>query len=367
MIVAYFILFGYGFVFVYFAVGFMRMKNYNLGQIKQHAQVSIIICARNEEKNIGKCIESIASQDYPKEKIEFIFVDDASHDHTLAIAKSLLSKFEFNHQIIQNKVQCGKKLSLSKAIDLSKSELIITRDADTYTLSKNWLSCITQFYSDTPSDLIIAPIALKNGIGLFWALQAIENNILSLITCGSSFFRIPFLASGANLAFTRSIFKKTNGYVSHLNIASGDDVLFLEDVKKIPGSLIKYIKSKDAIVYTYPTYSFKELIQQKIRWAGKIKVNKNKLNLCVAILSFGVNLAWLYYFILYFFHPLVYENAFQFLLIKLLIDFLILFVASSFIKNKSLQWYSLPVGLIYPLYACTVALAAVFIKPKWKN
>jgi cellulose synthase/poly-beta-1,6-N-acetylglucosamine synthase-like glycosyltransferase len=367
LIFAYFILFGYGFVLLYLAYGFIRTKNYSLKQVNQHSHVSIIICARNEEKNIGKCIESVASQDYPKEKIDLIFVDDASTDHTLAIAKLLLTKYKFNYQVIKNPVQCGKKVNLSKAIELAKFELIITRDADTFTLSKNWLSSITQFQNDTKSDLIIAPIALQNKIGLFWALQAIENNILSVLTCGSSYFNKPFLANGANLAFTKNIFKKTKGYQSHINTASGDDVLFLEDVKKISGSLIKYIKSKDAIVYTYPTYCFKELIHQKIRWAGKFKVNKNILNLVLALLSFGVNLTWLLYFILYLFNPKVYENSFHFILIKLLLDFLILLVASSFIKNKSLQWYSLPVGLIYPLYACTVALAAVFVKPKWKN
>ena len=37
--------------------------------------VSIIIPCRNEEKFIGKCVDSILKQDYPKDKLEILVVD----------------------------------------------------------------------------------------------------------------------------------------------------------------------------------------------------------------------------------------------------------------------------------------------------
>ena len=37
--------------------------------------VSIIIPCYNEEKYIGRCLDSIIKQDYPKEKIEVLVVD----------------------------------------------------------------------------------------------------------------------------------------------------------------------------------------------------------------------------------------------------------------------------------------------------
>ncbi len=37
--------------------------------------VSIIIPCRNEEKFIGKCLNSIIAQDYPKERLEVLFID----------------------------------------------------------------------------------------------------------------------------------------------------------------------------------------------------------------------------------------------------------------------------------------------------
>ncbi|MBS3137439.1 glycosyltransferase, partial [Candidatus Woesearchaeota archaeon] len=47
--------------------------------------VSIIIPAYNAEKYIGLVLEAISNQDYPKEKIEVILVDDNSTDKTIEI------------------------------------------------------------------------------------------------------------------------------------------------------------------------------------------------------------------------------------------------------------------------------------------
>ena len=40
--------------------------------------VSIIVPCRNEEKFIGKCLDSIIAQDYPNNKIEVLVVDGRS-------------------------------------------------------------------------------------------------------------------------------------------------------------------------------------------------------------------------------------------------------------------------------------------------
>ena len=42
--------------------------------------VSIIIPAYNEEKNIGLTLKSIFSNDYPRDKMEVIVVNDGSRD-----------------------------------------------------------------------------------------------------------------------------------------------------------------------------------------------------------------------------------------------------------------------------------------------
>lgn len=49
-------------------------------------RVSVVVTTKNEAKNIGACLASVAAQDYPREAIEIIVVDNGSSDDTKAIA-----------------------------------------------------------------------------------------------------------------------------------------------------------------------------------------------------------------------------------------------------------------------------------------
>ena len=52
--------------------------------------ISVICPIYNEERYIGKCIESIMRQNYPKEDMEVLFVDGMSTDRTRAIIAGYL-------------------------------------------------------------------------------------------------------------------------------------------------------------------------------------------------------------------------------------------------------------------------------------
>ena len=52
--------------------------------------VSIIIPARDEEKNIGTCLESLLAQDYPN--FEVLVLDDNSNDDTAGIVLRLAAQ-----------------------------------------------------------------------------------------------------------------------------------------------------------------------------------------------------------------------------------------------------------------------------------
>ena len=56
--------------------------------------LTVIIPAYNVENLLEKCVESVAMQDYPKDLLEIIVVDDGSTDGTLLVAEKLAKKLE---------------------------------------------------------------------------------------------------------------------------------------------------------------------------------------------------------------------------------------------------------------------------------
>lgn len=57
--------------------------------------VSVVITTKNSASTIADCLKSINEQNYPKEKIEIIVVDNNSSDETVAIARRFTDKIFF--------------------------------------------------------------------------------------------------------------------------------------------------------------------------------------------------------------------------------------------------------------------------------
>lgn len=346
--------------------GFLLYPTDPLGQ-SDLKKVTVIIAARNEEGRLKPCLSSIVSQDIPKQFLEVILVDDASTDGTYNEAEEVLAKSGIEHTIIRNQQHLGKKQSLKLAIDQSTSDIIICRDADTFTTTNNWLSTIVHYMVATGKEFIICPVGMAHNKGWLSSLQETEMSILTLFTISSTYFNSPFLCNGANLAFTKKLFYETGAYQDHLHIASGDDIFFLEQVKKKNSHKIAYLKNKEAAVFTFPEKHLYSLIHQKIRWSSKLFKSISVINWVSALIITLANIGWIGAFFYAVFDRQNLPLGLFFILSKLLIDILLVFLASSFIKVKTGAFGVALSGIIYPFYASLIAVLAVFIKPKWKS
>lgn len=52
-------------------------------------RVTVVVPARDEAANIGRCLRSLLAQDYPVDRLAIIAVDDHSHDDTAAIIREI--------------------------------------------------------------------------------------------------------------------------------------------------------------------------------------------------------------------------------------------------------------------------------------
>jgi chlorobactene glucosyltransferase len=52
--------------------------------------IAVIVPARNEARNIGRCLEGLLGQQYPRERLSIIVVDDNSTDDTAKIVSEVV-------------------------------------------------------------------------------------------------------------------------------------------------------------------------------------------------------------------------------------------------------------------------------------
>lgn len=93
-------------------------------------KISVIIPAYNIEDLLGRCVESVVYQDYPKDFLEIIVVDDGSTDATGKVADELAARFE-NVTVI-HKENGGSSSARNVGIRHASGEYIGFVDSDDY-------------------------------------------------------------------------------------------------------------------------------------------------------------------------------------------------------------------------------------------
>jgi cellulose synthase/poly-beta-1,6-N-acetylglucosamine synthase-like glycosyltransferase len=339
--------------------------------------ISIIIAARNEEKNIGKCIQSILDQTYPAEKYEIIVTDDHSTDKTVSIIqffqKNNIQVLHLADFIFGQKINSYKKKSIDTALQFAKGELIVTTDADCIAPPK-WLETIAHFYKHKSPVFVALPVNFTNSSisdslfkKLFKVFQSLDFMTLQGITGASVFKKVHAMCNGANLAYKKEVFFKMGGFEGIDQLASGDDMLLMQKIQARYPDEIAFLKSKEVIVNTQPAETIKDFMNQRIRWASKAGYYTDKKITAVLLLVYLLN-AWLLILGICSFFSL---NALYLFLVSLLIktlaEIFFLFPVAKFFEKQKQLWWFLPAQPFHILYTVIAGGLGRFGSYQWKG
>lgn len=379
-VVSFLLLSFYAGIILFYRHAWLKIKDFTSTpdiQAVNQVFISVIIAARNEEKNIRSCLQSIIKQTYPENLFEIIVVDDHSTDTTAVVANSFkndnikIIKLEnFTGSTILNSY---KKAAIEMAIGVSKGSLIVTTDADCIVEDK-WLETIAAFYSKYDAVFIAAPVVYSNPLPtdstllrLLKIFQSLDFLSLQGITAASVSTRFHNMCNGANLSYTKKAFAEVKGFEGIDKIASGDDMLLMHKIQKAHPDKIGFIKSTNVIVETQPVNSFNEFMNQRIRWASKAdKYTDPKITLALLLVYF-FNL-WILVCGVCSFFSLSYFYFFIFLLtVKTIVELFFLFpVATFFSRRKLLLWF-FPAQPFHIFYIVVAGWLGKFGSYKWKE
>ena len=364
----------YSLLILAFAHGLKRLEGETGSQSDCETGFSILVPFRNESGNLAALLESIRKLDYPAQKMEVLLIDDASEDNSVElIEKFIRDNQEVDLKLLANHKQGGspKKKALEMGIREAVNPWIVTTDADCV-LPPGWLRAMDALIRKKDPVMLAAPLTLESGKGFLDHFQLLDILSLQGATMGSfgaaskGIVR-PFLCNGANLAYRKDAFAEVGGFEGNLAQASGDDVFLLEKMVSIHRSRVIFLKSEDAIVRTRPEKSWKELLQQRVRWASKTTAYRHFFGKGAGILVFAANAGLVFMVICSLLQYIPWSFTGILFLVKFNVDFFLLYRSAQFFgQTDSLRHY-LPSSLLYPIFSALVALMALAGGYQWKG
>jgi biofilm PGA synthesis N-glycosyltransferase PgaC len=322
--------------------------------------ISVIVACRNEEMTIPLLLSDFSDQNFNPDLFEIIIVIDNSSDSTFEVASGF---GRIKNIKVMNSSGRGKKQAMRTGVEASAGSFIIVTDADCR-VGNSWLKTIASFEAEYEPEMIICPVQLEDGRGFFHRFQELEFLSLQGITAGTAAGQNPVMCNGAALAFQKEIYLKYAGSL-HDELASGDDVFLLHNIKIDRGKKIMWLESSESKVLTPASGNLSSFLRQRARWISKAGAYNDRFTLVLAIVTFVTISVQLLLFIGGLFNPGMLLVFAAYFVLKSIPDFLILSnTAARYGKKNLLRWF-LPSQLVYPFYVMAIIPCSFVNRDKW--
>ena len=183
--------------------------------ISNPPRISVCVPARNEERGVEACLQSLLNQDYSN--FEVIVIDDHSTDSTPDIMQALAQ--EYSHLKVLEGINLpedwlGKPFALHQAFKVSQGEYLLFTDADLVFKSTALNTAVHVMRERKLDVLTLMP---KAEFGSFWE-QAVQPVIFGFIASLTRFRNVndpghkSAMGFGAFLMFRRAAYEKIGGH-----------------------------------------------------------------------------------------------------------------------------------------------------------
>jgi len=226
-------------------------------------EISILIPAYNEEKNIVGTLKSAYALDYPKNKIKLFFIDDGSSDKTLErgsnYLKKIIEKKEYLAVKIITQKNGGKYSALNNALKYVDTELFATLDADSMPNIDALKKIVEKF--DDPEIGAVSPVLKvydpKNYLQKIQWFEYAVNHFYKSIICKLNAIHV---TPGPLSTYRTKVVKKV-GYFREAHKTED-----MEMAMRIQMAHYRIVQANDAFVYTKAPNTIGALYKQRHRW-----------------------------------------------------------------------------------------------------
>lgn len=316
--------------------------------------VTVLVSARNEEKDIASCIESLVKLDYPHSKLQIILVNDRSTDKTDEIILKAARDYSFVTALDTKDYENTKLEAKARGIGLGFTkaigEWVFITDADAV-VHPQWIKHSLGNVSEKTG--MLGGALMVNPNGLIGKIERMSWSFVQMFNLGMAGYKVPFICVGPNMAIRRSIYVNAGG-LEAANFSVAEDLALFKMVMNAGYSINTYF-SVETLVHLKPVPSFKHLFSQQHRWfRGGLDGGDDYVFMLFVGFSWGF-LAMLYVWIGW---ALSLQLYVFYIICKLLVDFTFLAIQKKRLKLGAHKRYQ----IIFEVY---ITLFAMFVLPSF--
>lgn len=308
--------------------------------VQERQPVSILICARNEARNLEQHLPVILSQRCSEviSDYEVVVVDDASTDDTAAV---LLQLRALHPQLRIVTIDPhtprefpGKKFALGKALDAALYDHLLLIDADCMPASEFWL--------EEMAAPLVQDREIVAGYGAYLPAAGLLNKFVRWETVHtflqySSYAAagLPYMAVGRNLACTRRALDHARSSEVWGKVPSGDDDLLMRSSANAWNTAV--VMRPHAFTFSAAKSSWAEWKAQKQRHLSTGKLYRPRIRRMLGLYALSHGLLWLLFIVLLFTPER--GMAMMLMVLRSVLYWSIMVVTATRLREKGLWWW----------------------------
>ena len=305
--------------------------------------VSVIIPALNEEKRIGKCLESLRNLNFNKDNIEILVVDNGSQDKTIEIAGSFGAKvYVIKHGPISKLRNYGASMAKGKFYAFVDADCVVSKDW----IKNALLELDNKDVGATGSNYLSA----EKGN---WVEEAWEFNKMTV----DDRCEVDWIQSG-NLIIKKYVFDAVAGFDENLVVSEDSDICY-----RIRDLNYKIISNTDIKNYHLGFSRDIKSFFRKELWHGKgtVRVFKKHLSKKRYFKVMGLAIFFAVCLIGFFIGVLFLNFKLAISTIGVILAFSLLLSLKMSLKKKSFKYF-FQLSVLYLIFGITRAISVLNLR-----
>jgi 1,2-diacylglycerol 3-beta-glucosyltransferase len=229
--------------------------------------VSIVVSARNEIESLPRCVDALMALDYPRDRVDYVFVNDRSTDGTGDWLDAFGARTKgvtvlHTERLPANGLE-AKARGIAHGMARATGEWILITDADAQ-VPRTWARHLM--------GRVDATTALVGGAGVvvpkhWWGRQErVTWAFLQSINFGAAGWGLPVVTIGPNMGIRRSVYEAAGGLERARFRIAEDLALFL--MGRNAGGTVAAFADPETTVTLDEVPSPSHLVSQARRWVG---------------------------------------------------------------------------------------------------